>query len=109
MRAPRTAEALGLLAGFLLWGLAFVTLYAVHGFACSTGMQDSVTRTALIALFLGFVAAHIWLAWHYWLRLRPALEPPLALVRLISFVLALAALATTVWTGSPVLLLSICR
>lgn len=109
MRGGRTAEALGLLAGFLLWGLAFVTLYAVHGFACAIGLDDTVTRIALAVLFVSFLAAHACLAWQFWLHCRQRVEPPFRLVRLVSFILALAALGTTCWTGLPVLFLSICR
>jgi hypothetical protein len=111
-RFGRNAEALGLVAGFLLWGLAFVVLYGGHGFACGVGVRpghyDGVTRIALGATFLTFVAAHAALAWWLWKRLRRAGEPPLRFVRFASFVLAVAALVTTVWTLFPVLALSIC-
>lgn len=101
-------EALRLVLPFLLWGLAFVTLYAAHGFACSVGVRPDhlagTTRIVLGVLLLAFLLAHAWLAHAYWRRWR---EGP-CFVRLAGFALALAATATTAWTGSPVLYLGIC-
>lgn len=112
MRFGRNAEPLGLVAGFLLWGLAFVVLYGGHGFACGVGVapgnQDGTTRIALVAAFLGFVVAHAALAWWFWKRLRGAQEPPLRFVRFASFILALAALVATLWTLGAPLFLSVC-
>lgn len=112
MRPGRNAEPLGLVAGFLLWGLAFVTLYGGHGFACGVGVtaghHDGTTRIALVIAFLLFVAAHAALAWWFWKRLGRAEDRPLRFVRFASFVLAVAALVATLWTLGPPLLLSIC-
>lgn len=108
----RTAEALGLIAPFALWALAFSVLYGGHGLACGIGMQPadyaSVTRIVLGLILVTFIAAHAWLAWRSWRRWKGGGEPALRFVRLASFALALAALATTLWTGFPVLVLRIC-
>jgi hypothetical protein len=105
-------EPLGLVAPFALWALAFVLLYAGHGLACGIGVRpghfDLETRWALTALLVTFLVAHGGLAWWFWRRLRVAEEPPLQFIRRAAFTLAVAAMATTFWTGLPVLTLSIC-
>jgi uncharacterized membrane protein YidH (DUF202 family) len=112
MRFGRNAEPLGLVAGFLLWGFAFVTLYGGHGFACGVGVapdhHDGTTRLALVAALLSFVVAHAALAWWFWKRLQRAESHTLYFVRLASFILAVAALVATVWTLGAPLFLSIC-
>jgi hypothetical protein len=112
MRFGSSAEPLGLIAGFLLWGLAFVTLYGSHGFACGVGVapdnHDGTTRVALLAAFLGFVVAHATLAWWFWKRLGRGESHSHRFVRFASFILAIAALVATVWTLGAPLFLSIC-
>jgi len=111
MSAARTnAEALGLVAGFGLWSLAFVTLYGVHGYACGSGAGpgDTIVRIVLIALLGAFLAAHAWLAGLLARRWKRSGEGPVRFIRLASLVLAIAAAGTTIWTGIPVLTLSIC-
>lgn len=104
-----TREALALVGPFMLWGLGFILLYAGHGTACSIGAEREPARLVLAGLFLLTAAAHGWLCWWLWQRLGAAPEGPLRFVRLAGFTLSVAALVTTLWTGSPVLLLSICR
>ena len=113
MITPRTnKEALGLVAGFGLWSLAFVVLYGGHGLACGVGVRpghyDDLTRAILTVTFAAFIAAHVGLAWWLWHRFRSAPEGPVRLVRLVSLVLALAALGATAWTLFPVTVLTIC-
>jgi hypothetical protein len=108
----RNREALGLVVPFLLWGLGFVLLYAGHGLACALGVRpgfhDDTARSILTGLFLVVLAAQAWLAWLSWRRWRRRDIASLAFVRLISTILAVAALFATVWTGFPVLTLRIC-
>lgn len=92
---------------FLLWGLGFIALYAAHGLACATGWSGGV-RLILCAIFALLLLAHAWLSWVYWRRLRKAEASSQRFVRLTGFALSLAALASSIWTGSPVLFLSIC-
>ncbi|HVL78812.1 MAG TPA: hypothetical protein VM346_05940 [Sphingomicrobium sp.] len=111
MTGPRTnIEAIGLVAGFGLWSLAFVALYAVHGYACGSGAPpgDPTARAAMVALFAAFLVAHGWLAWWFARRWKQSGEGPVRFIRLASLVLAIAAAGTTIWTGLPVLTLSIC-
>lgn len=109
---PNNAELLGLVAPFLLWGLAFVVLYAGHGLVCGLGLDAGGgaggVRAALSALLIFFLAAHGWLAWWFWKRWRSGDTPPLRFIRLVSFILAVGAATTTAWTGFPVLVLNIC-
>lgn len=105
------ADLLGLIAPFLLWGLAFVVLYAGHGVACGLELyqEGAVTvRAALSMLLVLFLAANAWLAQWFWNRWRSGDTPQQRFVRFASFVLAIGAVATTAWTGVPVLVLSIC-
>ena len=108
----RDAELFGLLAPFLLTGLAFVVLYAGHGLACGLGLPASAgaggIRVALAALLVMFLVVHAWLAWWFWRRWRSGKTPPLSFLRLASLVLAVSAGAATAWIGFPVLVLSIC-
>jgi peptidoglycan biosynthesis protein MviN/MurJ (putative lipid II flippase) len=105
-------EALGLVAGFGLWSLAFVLIYGAHGLACGVGVRpghwDGVTRAALIGLWLAALAAHLWLIWWLRRRWRAADEPSIRFVRLVSLTLALAALPASLWTYLPVATLTIC-
>ncbi len=111
MSVPRTnAEALGLIAGFGLWSLAFVVMYGIHGYACgpSAAPGHAIVRVALVASLGAFLGAHAWLVWWFARRWKQSEEGPVRFIRFASLVLAIAAAATTLWTGIPVLTLSIC-
>jgi hypothetical protein len=112
MTRPNDRELVGLVSPFLLWGLAFVALYASHGAACGLGLVERAgvgsVRLVLSVLLAVFLAAHCRLAFAYWRRWRREDTGSVHFVRLASFILALGALATTAWTGFPVILLSIC-
>lgn len=66
MRLERNAVPLALLlAGFVLWSLAFVVLYGMQATGCRLGWDSvalmgwiSVQRAVLVLVFLGFLAAH---------------------------------------------------
>lgn len=109
-RAPRPFELLGLVAGFGLWSLAFAALYGLHGGACESGWSPAAARAGLLALFVLFLAAHGVLGWWLWRRWRAAQggDGALPALRFWSFLLALAAGLTTLWTGLPVALLAVC-
>ena len=111
-RPAHDVDLLGLVAPFLLWGLGFALLYAGHGLACGLGLDRdwgaAGIRAALSALYALFLGAHAALAYWFWRRWRSGGAPALRFVRLASLVLAVAAIATTAWTGLPVLILSIC-
>lgn len=104
----REHEALGLVAGFAIWSLAFVLLYGALGLACSLGLAAAATRMALIALLVAHLAALTWLAGRLLRRLRAAEAKPLRVVRSVSLALAIAAAGATLWIGLPVTMLAIC-
>ncbi|HVM38789.1 MAG TPA: hypothetical protein VM265_10450 [Sphingomicrobium sp.] len=112
MRRELGTEALALVAPFALWGLAFALLYAGHGLACGVGVRpgnhDGLTRLLLALLLLVFLGLHAWLAWLFLRRWRRGSEGAVGFIRLAAWVLGVAAFATTVWTGAPVLFLTIC-
>lgn len=58
-----------LAAGFTLWAVAFVVLYAMLSVGCRFGWDGialaggvTLQRAQLVALFLAFLAAGVWLA-----------------------------------------------
>lgn len=109
----REVETLGLAGGFIVWAFGFSLLYAAHGLACGLGVAhghfDFATRAALVSLFFLFIGTNAGLAWWFLLRWRRTHEPSLRRLRLISFILAIAACVATIWTGIPVLMLRICE
>jgi hypothetical protein len=110
--APAYRDIGGLLAGFALWAAGFVFLYAGHGYACSSltgGAPPAVTRPLLVGTLVLFVAAHLALAVWLLRRWRSARSGgSVRQLRLWAFILAAGATAATVWTGLPVLALSLC-
>lgn len=113
MTEPRTnLEALGLVAGFGIWSLGFVLLYGAHGLACGLGVRpgegDGITRAALILIYAAHIAAHLGLIRWFDRRRRKADPGPVRLIRTAALTLAVASLGATIWTGFPVLTLSIC-
>lgn len=111
-RTSAYREIAGLLAGFTLWAAAFVALYAGHGYACSVGAGEAApaaARPLLIGTLVLFIVAHAALAAWLWQRFRAGADTKaVRQTRLWSFVLAMAALPATLWTGLPVLTLSLC-
>jgi hypothetical protein len=111
MARPTNRETAGLVAGFALWSLAFVALYGGHGLACGMEVQpgagSSLTRWLLVGAWIVFIIAHVVLILWLARRLRGA-EGSVRFIRRVSLVLALGALGATVWTGLPVVTLSIC-
>ncbi len=103
-------------AGFTLWSLAFVLLYASLSFGCAFGWEEvrlgglvSLQRAQLVVLFLVATAASAVAAW----ALRPAAladggDPPGRFLGTVAFGAALAALGSTLATFAPVLALSAC-
>lgn len=103
-------------AGFTVWALAFVLIYASLSFGCAFGWDEvrlgglvSLQRAQLVLLFLVATAASAVAAW----ALRPATfadggDPPGRFLGTVGFGAALAALASTLATFAPVLALSTC-
>jgi hypothetical protein len=113
------ARASGLLlpaVGFTLWSIAFVSIYASLSFGCAFGWDAielagvvSLQRAQLTLLFLLAIAAAAAAAW----GLRPTArtaesDAPDHFLWTVGYAAALAALASTVATFAPVLVLTSC-
>ncbi|MCO6387249.1 hypothetical protein [Aliihoeflea sp. 40Bstr573] len=108
-----------LLAGFIVWSVAFVALYSVLSIGCAFGWDDmalagalSVQRTVLVGLLLVSLAAGWWVvrvaakrrraAGGTGLHLRPFMETA-------AWMAAWAALGSTLFSLGPVLFLTACN
>lgn len=102
-------EAAGLVAGFALWSLGFAALYGAHGLTCAADIPwgRPVSRAVLIGIWAIMIAAHLALIAWFFRRLRAAMRAT-RFIRTASLLLAVAALGTTIWTGVPVVSLSLC-
>ena len=99
-----------LAAGFVIWSSAFVALYAMLSVGCRFGWHDielaagiSVQRAQLVAIFLLHLAAVTALV----LALRGH-GPAAPFLPRASFLAALAALGSTLFSFAPVFVLSTC-
>ncbi|MBU2339952.1 MAG: hypothetical protein KKE77_01745 [Alphaproteobacteria bacterium] len=105
---PTNSEAAGLVAGFALWSLAFLALYGGHGTLCAFEAEGGTDARAVLlgiwtTILIAQAALILWFARRW--RASPA---ELRFIRLVSLVLAIAAMAATVWTGLPVATLTLC-
>lgn len=97
------------IAGLIVWALAFSSLYALQGIACTAGLDGvppagiSLARLPLVALYAFWLALHLWLCW----RLGPLRHGP-ALIDRMAFGLAVVGLVSTAYTGFPVAVTTIC-
>ncbi len=103
-RAPFSGP-LALIVGFSLWALAFVALYAAHGFSCAAGFNG--VRWILAGLWLILLAAGGGLVFAF-LRKRVQEPKDAAFLRRLGLILAIAALGAMLWTGIPTVLLETC-
>jgi len=117
-RLPPASALLAMIAGYLVWSLCFVALYAVLSVGCALHLQlrpgilgiDPLTLL-LAAAWLLHLAALAWLvlaAWRKHPRRPHANGTGPAFLPWVTLVLHLTALAATVWIGLPVLLLPPC-
>lgn len=105
---PTNSETAGLVAGFALWSLAFLALYAGHGTLCAVEADGGpAARAVLLGIWTAIVIAHIGLINWFARRWRAAPEQ-LRFIRLVSLILAVVAMAATVWTGLPAATLTLC-
>ena len=96
---------LALIAGFSLWALAFVVLYAAHGYSCAVGFNGA--RWVLTGVWLILLAAGGGLVFAF-LRKPAQGSSDTAFLRRLGLALAVAALGAMLWTGMPVALLQPC-
>ncbi|MBX3446210.1 MAG: hypothetical protein KF765_05615 [Parvibaculaceae bacterium] len=115
MRKPGEGTVLLLLvAGFTLWGLAFVQLYTFQAIGCRLGWDGiglasafTLQRAVLVLSFIAWLAAHLAL-WH-WLRgRRSAGEPKGDTLHRAAADLAVAAFGAAVFCFFAVFWLSPC-
>lgn len=55
--------------GFIIWAIAFVTLYAINAIGCEFGWAEGTQRGVLIALAAGFLGGSAlagWLIFKHW-------------------------------------------
>lgn len=112
MRSSRKGmDVLLLAAGFAIWSSAFASLYGLSGIGCAMGWDQilagpvSMLRLALSAVWLAHCGAGLWLA-RYAARRRHLRRD---MFTDGAYRLSLAALAASVATGAPGMVLSLCR
>lgn len=106
------AGLFGLVAGLLVWSACFVVLYGLHAVGCSVGWHTpgsvaSPLRLALVGAWALHLAALVWLVAVY-RQATPAGDRTGKFLQLAAWTLGLVALAATLWTGAPVVLLELC-
>lgn len=103
-------ELLALVAPFVIWSLAFVALYGLHGGVCAAappGDGGLWLRAGLIGTWvvMGAVAV-LWTVWAW--RRRDSGSPAVRFIRALSAGVAVSGAVSTVWVGLPILLLPVC-
>lgn len=99
MTRPASAARRLVLAnlGLILWAVGFSALYGLSALACVYGWP----RILLVAVWLGFLAANAWVLWR-----ALGAAPPL---RFLTRATALAGFVALLWTGGPVVSVSLCQ
>jgi hypothetical protein len=109
-----------LVIGHVIWGIAFVVLYAMLSIGCEYGWHQitafaglSVQRIMLVVLYLVSLAAAgatVYLAWLRWAAARQASGriAPTGFLEWAGYLSSLAALAATVASFVPVFFLTSC-
>lgn len=105
MQAP-PRRLLLLAAGFILWAGAFLTLYGVNAVGCAFAWPRSLQRGILLTLLALHVAALGLLAWRDWKR-RQVLDRA-DFVESVGLGATISALAATLLTFAPSLVLTLC-
>jgi hypothetical protein len=98
-----------LAAGFTVWCSALVALYAIHGIGCAFGWSADSLRLWLAAALLAHLAVLSWM-WRDITRAGPpaGFGPTGAFLHSAITATLIAALAATVITFGPPLLLAAC-
>ncbi len=119
--SPVPAIRLGwTVAGFTVWGLALVALYAILSIGCGYGWHMvelaglvTLQRAVLVALLLLSLAAALLvtaLTWRQWRRTASASASPRpgSFLDGVAFASAVAALGASIVTFGPTLVLTTC-
>ena len=98
-----------LAVGFTIWCLALAILYALHAIGCAFGWPTGALRLTLAIVLLAHLVAIGWL-WRYRAAARrdPGPEQIGAFLHTVVIWTLIAALAATVITFGPALLLTTC-
>ena len=108
--APLPPRRLWWLAvGFTIWCLALAILYALHAIGCAFGWPAGALRLSLTIVLLAHLVAIGWL-WRYRAAARrdPGPEQISTFLHTVVIWTLIAALAATVITFGPALLLTTC-
>jgi hypothetical protein len=108
---------LAILAGWTIWSVVFVALYAVLSIGCELGWQDqaigplSLQRLVLLILWLASIVLLAWLSWSAWARMHIASDRKQDLRQFtgdLTVAGTIVACAATFWMGLPILGTSTC-
>lgn len=114
MQASAPPALLWFVAGYIVWSVAFVALYAVQALGCKWGWHlrqvgpVSLQHLVLGAIFAGHVAVITVLsliAWRWW---RSKGDDEGRFIRASAVALSVSALVATIWTGLPAVVLAAC-
>jgi hypothetical protein len=115
--ATRPGILLLIVAGWTIWSMALVALYAVLSVGCELRWDEtdlgpiSLQRFVLVLIWLASVGALAWLSRITWVRLKSPGSPSTELGRFNLWIVAagsIAACAATFWMGLPILGASTC-
>jgi len=99
-----------LVAGFVIWSIAFVVLYGLNAIGCAFGWPELLQRGILLFLFAMHSAALIWLT--FWCRKRwkrmAAANEPAPMIEYVGYGLTVAALASTLFVLAPTFFITMC-
>jgi hypothetical protein len=102
MITPARNGLVHLIAGFLVWSLAFVALYALQALGCAYDW-GAWHRPLLIAAYLAFLVPMFWLA-----ARQPSVDEPAPILSVAALWANRAALLAGVLVFMPVTFASLC-
>jgi hypothetical protein len=128
-RAFERDSLFSLIAGPLVWGAHFLTVYVFTALACARGFFDhqvigiGIVQLVLAAVSLAavlLIADALYLSWYRWRGDEPAGQPPIAhdradvasrreFMAYAGLLLSAIALIATVWQTLPIFFFASCR
>ena len=97
--------------GFIIWAIAFITLYATNAIGCEFGWDEGVQRGVLIAISLGFLGVSglsLWLVWRHWQDQAKHEMAPAPSIALVSIYGSGSAFVAMIGLAIPVLATTMC-
>lgn len=100
-----------LVAAFLIWSLAFIGLYGVHGVACAAGWADPGNPWPLRLTLIGVwgimtAGAGLFAAWTWRRPIKD--QPAQRFLRNATLATAVIGVVATAWLGAPLFLVRVC-